>query len=97
VTSYFIYYRVAPAMRDTATAVIGELQALIAAATGVQGRVMRKDDASGTWMEIYEGVNDQAGFDTAMSDALQKVQFERLLAADSQRHLERFINATPCA
>jgi hypothetical protein len=95
VTSYFIYYRVAPAMRETAAAVIAELQAHIAAITGVQGRVMRKDDASGTWMEIYEGVSDQAGFDTAMREALHKVEFEHLLAGDSQRHLERFVAVTP--
>ncbi len=93
--SYFIYYRVSPEMRGDAQVAVNQVLALVAGATGVQGRLMHKDDASDTWMEIYEGVSDQAAFDSAMRNALATARFDRLLAADSQRHVERFIAAAP--
>jgi hypothetical protein len=90
-TSYFIYYRIAPShsaeLADTANTIFKEIHA----ATGIGGRMMRRDDSSGTWMEIYEHVADQAAFEAALAQAVARSGFDKLLAGDTKRHVERFI------
>jgi hypothetical protein len=92
VTSCFIYYRVTADQLDRLAAAVGEIQKQVAAATGIRGRLLRKDDASNTWMEIYEGIGDPARFESAMQHAVAQTRFDSLLAAGSQRHVERFVD-----
>lgn len=76
--SYYVYYRTeapAPAdLRAAAEALFGELRA----ATGVQGRLLRRRDDPSTWMEIYENVADGPAFESALDAALAKTGFSRL-------------------
>ena len=38
-------------------------------ATGVRGRLMRRRDDPGTWMEVYEGIADAVAFESALNEA----------------------------
>jgi hypothetical protein len=92
-TSYFIYYRVAPSHATEITSTVNAIFQDVHDATGIRGRLMRRADGSDTWMEIYGHVTDQAAFDTALAQAVDRNRFDKLLAADSKRHIERFVEA----
>ena len=84
-TSYYVYYRVdagrLPALRED----IKRLFDTIEGATGVRGRWLRRRDEPGTYMEVYENVNDAGAFEALL---------EREAAGlGLQRHLERFVCA----
>jgi hypothetical protein len=61
-------------------------------ATGVSSRLLRRDDATDTWMEVYEDVGDPAVFEMELGRAVTKVKFDTLLADGTQRHTERFVD-----
>lgn len=84
-TSFYVYYRVSadrlPALRRD----VEQLFSVIEAATGVRGRWMRRRDDPSTYMEVYEDVRDEHGF-----EALLEREAARL---GLQRHVERFVCA----
>jgi len=87
--SYYVYYRsvAAPAtVRETVIA----MQALLARASGVQGRLLRRVEDDGTWMEIYESVADPERFERELAAAVAGARLEALLAPGAARHIERF-------
>lgn len=88
--SYFIYYRVAPGREPLAKEQVGRLQAKLAAAIGVRGRLMIKRGEPNLWMEVYEAVGDTARFEHALHDAVQELEIVELLAPGSLRHVECF-------
>jgi hypothetical protein len=56
-----VYYRViadTPAARTTVATLMDEIKT----ATGVIGRLLMRCDDPGTWMEIYEPIDDAAAF-----------------------------------
>lgn len=84
-TSYYVYYKVDAARREALRDEVQLLFARVHAACGVRGRWMRRRDEESTFMEVYEGVTDDAAF-------------ELLLARESaalglERHVERFVCA----
>lgn len=82
-TSYFVYYRVDA---DRVTSLHDEVQRMfrtIEAATGVRGRWMRRGDEAATYMEVYEGVNDERAFESLLASEGAKLGLER--------HVERFV------
>ncbi len=90
--SYYVYYRseaAAPAVRAAVTA----MQAALAQATGVQGRLARRVEDDGTWMEIYESVADPERFERALEVAVTDGGLEDLLAPGATRRIERFMAA----
>jgi Domain of unknown function (DUF4936) len=93
-TSYFIYYRLAPSHAADITQTAGAIFRLVHAAAGIAGRLMRRDDDSNTWMEVYENVADAAAFEAALAQAVNKTRFDNMLAAGSTRQIERFTEAT---
>ena len=92
-TAYFIYYRIAPRRAQSVPGVVSGIQAAVLSSTGVKGRLMRRDDATETWMEIYEGVTDPPAFEAALQSAVAAANFDALLADGAQRHAERFVGA----
>ncbi len=89
--NYYIYYRVAPADAARARAVIEAAQSALRQDTGIQGKLLRRDDDPTTWMEIYEAVADRIRFEAALERLLAQYNFDACLAADARRHTERFI------
>jgi hypothetical protein len=84
-----VYYRSAAAPAAVREAVVA-MQASLARATGVQGRLLRRLENDGTWMEIYESVADPERFERELADAAASARLEALLAPGAIRHIERF-------
>ena len=82
-TNYYVYYRVDAAGIDSIRSSVQKIFATVKAKTGIQGRWLRRRDDPTTYMEVYEGVADDAAF-------------EALLARETagfgpQRRVERFV------
>jgi hypothetical protein len=85
VTNYYVYYRVDLARLEFFRSSVEFLFKKIESATGVRGRWMHRRDDPSTYMEVYEGVQDETAF-------------EALLARESaplglERKIERFVCA----
>ena len=91
--SLFVYYRIAGAPDSTVRERIDAIHADVFAATGVQGRLLRRRDDPTTWMEIYEAVPDVEPFERVLDAALARHGFASLLAEGTVRHTERFVAA----
>jgi len=89
-TSYFVYYRLAPSHAAEITGIADTIFRQVHGATGISGRLMRRDDSSDTWMEIYENVSDKTVFEAALAQAVHDTRFDSLLRDGSGRHIERF-------
>ncbi|HEY8251090.1 MAG TPA: DUF4936 family protein [Burkholderiales bacterium] len=83
--NYYVYYKVAPERLKEVRLQVEKLFAAIEEHSGVRGRWMRRRDDPTTYMEVYEGVADERGF-----DALLEREGARL---GLQRKVERFISA----
>ena len=84
-TNYYVYYRVDGASVDSIRALVQKIFKTVKQKTGIQGRWMRRRDDPSTYMEVYEGVDDDAAF-------------EALLARETagfgpERRVERFVCA----
>lgn len=88
--NFYIYYRVAPTEAARMRAAVDAVQSALRRDTGIQGRLLRRDDDPSTWMEIYEGVTDPPRFEAALERLLAQHGFDGCLAADARRHTERF-------
>jgi IMP cyclohydrolase len=85
VTSYYVYYRVDAARLATVRKEVERVFAAIERACGVRGRWMRRRDEAATYMEVYEDVADEAGFEALLA--------RETAALGLERHVERFVCA----
>jgi hypothetical protein len=76
-TNYYVYYRVDPARLSELHAAIEELFRVVEHATGVRGRWMHRRDDPTTYMEVYEGVADEAAFDALLEREAAKLGLTR--------------------
>ncbi len=67
----YIYYRLT-GIDSPSLATLGAMQAELASLSGIQGQLLRKRDDATTWMEIYEGIDDDLAFTACLSQALAK-------------------------
>jgi hypothetical protein len=84
-TSYYVYYKVDS---ERAVRLRGEIEALldrIHTASGIRGKWMRRRDEPSTYMEVYEGILDDAAFDALLKREAAPLGLER--------HVERFVCA----
>ena len=88
--NYYVYYRVALSETARARAVVDAVQSVLRRDTGIQGRLLRRNDDSNTWMEIYEGVAEPLKFEAELDRLLEQHGFDGCIAADARRHTERF-------
>ena len=88
--SYYIYYRVDPAQTAAAESRIRQLLAAVEKATGTAGRLMTKRGEPNLWMEVYEGVADEAKFEWELAAAVNQCQATAFLQAGGGRHIECF-------
>ena len=61
--NYYVYYKIAPDRLAELRPAVQGLFKTIESKTGVRGRWMRRRDDPTTYMEVYEGVTDEAGFE----------------------------------
>lgn len=64
------------------------MQARLACRSGVSGRLLKKRDEPGLWMEVYENVADAPRFERLLNQAVD--EFDIALFAESPRHQECF-------
>ena len=83
--NYYVYYKVPPERLAEITAVVKLLFQTVQQNFGVRGRWMRRRDDPTTYMEVYEDVRDEPGFE----DFLEREGAQLGLA----RKVERFISA----
>lgn len=76
-TNYYVYYRVDPARLEFFRSEIEILFKTIENMTGVRGRWMHRRDDPATYMEVYEGVKDEAAFEALLARASAKLGLER--------------------
>lgn len=88
--SYYIYYRVDAAKTGPCAVAIEYLFDVMHKKTGVQGRVMKKRNEPLLWMEIYENVTDEAGFEWELAEAVAGSGINNLLQPGGGRHTECF-------
>ena len=82
--NYYVYYKVAPERVAGLRASVQRLFDKIEAELGVRGRWMRRRDDPTTYMEVYEGVKDEAAFEALIESEGAKLGVPR--------KLERFIS-----
>lgn len=91
---YYVYYRVAAAQATAARRTVTALLAALEQRVGIAGRLLQRRDEPLLWMEVYEGVGDPPGFESALAELVDASDLTSLLAAGSQRQIERFVAAT---
>lgn len=81
--NYYVYYKVEPARVDELRPRVDALFEKIQNQFGVHGRLMRRRDDPTTYMEVYEDVKDERGFEALLEREGAKLGV--------QRKLERFV------
>lgn len=84
-TNYYVYYRVEQIRLASLRAEVEELFEKIQNQSGVRGRWMRRRDDPLTYMEVYEGVKDEAAFEALLERESAKLGLAR--------KVERFVGA----
>jgi len=88
--SYYIYYRVDAAKTGSCAVAVAYVLDAVQRKTGVQGRVLKKRNEPLLWMEIYEHVTDEAGFEWELAEAVAGSGIAGMLQPGSGRHIECF-------
>ncbi|MGQ0650967.1 MAG: DUF4936 family protein [Betaproteobacteria bacterium] len=83
--NYYVYYKIEPARAETLRPRIEQLFGVVEAKCGVRGRWMRRRDDPSTYMEVYEGIADEAAFEALLE--------KESAGLGLQRRTERFISA----
>jgi hypothetical protein len=83
--NYYVYYKIEPARLRQLWLQVQQLFLEVERQTGIRGRWMRRRDDPTTYMEVFEGVKDEAAF-----EELLEREGARL---GVQRKIERFISA----
>jgi len=83
--NYYVYYKIDPQRLDQFRPKVETLFKTLQQQFGVRGRWMRRRDDPATYMEVFEGVKDEAAFDTALEREGAKLGVSR--------KIERFISA----
>ena len=85
---YYIYYRVSEKDALEAETLVRSMMARLGCRSGITGRLLKKRDEPGLWMEIYENVNDPQRFERLLDQAVDEFDIGMLI--DGMRHVECF-------
>jgi hypothetical protein len=88
--NFYIYYRVDPQKARDCELVIQQLLTDVREATGIQGKLLRKHGEPNLWMEVYEGVPDQAKFEWELAEIAGRLKIKDYLQEGTTRHVECF-------
>ena len=85
--NYYVYYKVSQGELEALRPRIQDLFRQAKLKYGVAGRWMRRRDDPATYMEVYEGVKDEAGFEALLEREGAKLgvarKVERFIAVES--------------
>lgn len=88
--SYYIYYRIEPSQAAACGEAVTKLLEAVHRRTGIRGRVLKKRNEPLLWMEIYEGVADDAQFEWELAESVAAAGIQPLLQQGGSRHTECF-------
>jgi hypothetical protein len=83
--NYYVYYKISPGQLEALRPRVRDLFTRAKLDFGVDARWMRRRDDPTTYMEVYEGVKDEAAFETLLEREGANLGM--------QRKVERFISA----
>jgi hypothetical protein len=83
--NYYVYYRLEPSRLRVRWPLVQQIFLEIEKQTGIRGRWMRRRDDPSTYMEVFEGVQDEAAFEALLESEGAKLGLPR--------KVERFISA----
>ncbi|HXM83689.1 MAG TPA: DUF4936 family protein [Burkholderiales bacterium] len=83
--NYYVYYKLDPERLSELRPAIEALFKVVERELGVRGRWMRRRDDPATYMEVYEGVADEAAFEVLLDREGAKLGLPR--------KVERFVSA----
>jgi hypothetical protein len=86
---YYIYYRVSENNAHDAEPLVRAMQARLACRSGVHGRLLKKRDDPGLWMEVYEQVGHPERFELLLGQAVDEFDLEMFL--ETPRRQECFL------
>ena len=89
--NFYCYYRVDSASSTLACAAVGHIFRTVEERLGVVGRLFRGEREPGLWMEVYEQVREPDRFERELAELCAQQRFASLLAAGSDRRIERFV------
>jgi hypothetical protein len=92
--SYYVYYRVQAEKAAACEPAVRAVLTSVRAATGAAGRLMKKRGEPNLWMEVYEGVTDDAKFEWELAEAAGRAGVQAFLLPGSGRHIECFEEVT---
>lgn len=87
--SFYIYYRVDAKNADEAETLVRSMQARLACRSGIRGKLLKKRDEPGLWMEIYEDVEEPERFERLLDQAVD--EFDLAMFLEGPRHAECFL------
>ena len=76
-TNYYVYYRVNAQKVEALRLSVLELFKTIERKTGISGRWMHRREDPLTYMEVYEGVTDEAAFEALLERESARLGLER--------------------
>ena len=88
--AFYVYYRIDPAAADAVRKRIDTLFDRLEQRCGVRGRLLSKRGEPHLWMEVYEGVTDAGGFESALQAEAAALGLDALLLAGNRRAVEAF-------
>jgi hypothetical protein len=90
---YYIYYRVSEKNADEAEHLVRSMQARLGCRSGMAGRLLKKRDDPGLWMEVYEQVANPEQFERLLNQAVD--EFDLGMFIDGPRKMECFTGGDP--
>ena len=84
-TNYYVYYRVDPKRLDEIRLAVEKIFAAVRSEFRIQCKWLRRRDEATTYMEVYEGVQDDRAYEALLEREAAKLWLER--------RIERFICA----
>ncbi len=93
-SSLYVYYKVTASDAGAVLVCARTLLARVAQLTGIDGRLLRRQEQVGTWMEVYDPVDDLDALEHAIQAALPESGFSAALTS-GVRHSERFVPLEP--
>ena len=88
--SYYIYYKVAPQHAQACEARVLDLFSALKQSTSIAGRLFKKRSEPLLWMEVYDGVRDDAKFELELAQASTQLALGECLQEGSARRVECF-------
>lgn len=90
---YYIYYRISEKDAAEAELLVRAMQARLACRGGVAGRLLKKCNEPGLWMEVYEDVGDPERFERLLGQLVD--EYDLGVFIDGPRKLECFTGDAP--